>query len=110
MIYLYFFQTRQEKKSASGYNRPHSAYKAPQRTAGDMVEKVDMRVGDIIGQQSGLTGPDTHGQATSNKVNNISLNHALSKGGLTHYHIMPHFDAIKIYSCRKHCEKRRNCL
>ena len=29
---------------------------------------------------------------------------------LTHYHTMPHFEAQKIYSCRKHCEKRRNCL
>ena len=28
---------------------------------------------------------------------------------LTHYHKMPHFDALKIYSCGKHCEKRRNC-
>ena len=25
---------------------------------------------------------------------------------LPQYHIMPHFDALKIYSCRKHCEKR----
>ena len=29
---------------------------------------------------------------------------------LTHYHIMPHFDALKIYRYGKHCEKRRNCL
>ena len=29
---------------------------------------------------------------------------------LTHYHTMPHFATLKIYSCRKHCEKRRNCL
>ena len=29
---------------------------------------------------------------------------------LIHYHTMPHFDAPKIYSCEKHCEKRRNCL
>ena len=29
---------------------------------------------------------------------------------LTHYHIMPHFDVLKIYSYGKHCEKRRNCL
>ena len=29
---------------------------------------------------------------------------------LTHYHTMPHFDALKIYSCGKHREKRRNCL
>ena len=28
----------------------------------------------------------------------------------THYHTMPHFDALKIYSCGKHCEKRRICL
>ena len=26
------------------------------------------------------------------------------------YHTMPHFDALEIYSCGKHCEKRRNCL
>ena len=29
---------------------------------------------------------------------------------LTHYHTMPHFDALKINSCGKHCENRRNCL
>ena len=29
---------------------------------------------------------------------------------LTHYHTMPHFDALKMYSCGKHCEKRRNCF
>ena len=29
---------------------------------------------------------------------------------LNHYHTMPHFEAIKIYSCGKHCEKRKNCL
>ena len=29
---------------------------------------------------------------------------------LTHYHTMLHFDALKIYSCGKHCEERRNCL
>ena len=29
---------------------------------------------------------------------------------LTHYHIMPHFDALKICICEIHCEKRRNCL
>ena len=29
---------------------------------------------------------------------------------LTHYQTMPHFDTQKIYSCRKHCEKRRNYL
>ena len=23
---------------------------------------------------------------------------------------MPHLDVLKIYSCGKHCEKRRNCL
>ena len=29
---------------------------------------------------------------------------------LTHYHTMTHFDTLEIYSCGKHCEKRRNCL
>ena len=29
---------------------------------------------------------------------------------LTNYHTILHFDALKIYSCGKHCEKRRNCL
>ena len=29
---------------------------------------------------------------------------------LTHYHKMLHFDALKMFSCRKHCEKRRNHL
>ena len=25
-------------------------------------------------------------------------------------HNQPHFDALKVYRFRKHCEKRRNCL
>ena len=29
---------------------------------------------------------------------------------LTNYHTIPHFDALKMDSCGKHCEKRRNCL
>ena len=39
------------------------------------------------------------------KVENLSFG-----TGLTHHQTMPHFDALKIYSCGKHCEKRRNCL
>ena len=30
--------------------------------------------------------------------------------GLTHYHAIPHFDALMIYRCGKYCEKRRICL
>ena len=29
---------------------------------------------------------------------------------LTHYHTILYFGTPKIYSCGKHCEKRRNCL
>ena len=28
----------------------------------------------------------------------------------TCFNPIPHFDALKIFSCGKHCEKRRNCL
>ena len=28
---------------------------------------------------------------------------------LTHFHTILHFDTLKIYSCGRHCEKRRNC-
>ena len=28
----------------------------------------------------------------------------------THYHTMMYFDTQKIYSCGKHCEKRKHCL
>ena len=34
----------------------------------------------------------------------------LCGNGLTHYHTMPHFDALKIREPWKKCEKRRNCL
>ena len=27
----------------------------------------------------------------------------------THYHLIPHFDELKIYNCGKDCKKRRNC-
>ena len=33
-----------------------------------------------------------------------------NKTFLTYYYTMPHFDVLKIYSCRKHCKKRRNFL
>ena len=26
---------------------------------------------------------------------------------ITHYHTIPHFDTLMIFSCGKHCEKRR---
>ena len=29
---------------------------------------------------------------------------------LSCYYLMPHFDALTIYGCGEHCEKRRNCL
>ena len=32
------------------------------------------------------------------------------KALLSHYHTMPHFDTLKIYSYGKYCGKRRNCL
>ena len=41
----------------------------------------------------------------SAKVLNLS-----SGKGLTYYHTMLHFDSLKIYSCRKLCEKKRYCL
>ena len=34
-------------------------------------------------------------------------NQGLFGKGLTHYHTMPHFDALKTYSCGKNCEKRK---
>ena len=57
-------------------------------------------------------------------TSNFSFSHSVSKRfvihtcknqglfgkGLTPYYTIPHFDALKIYSCGKHCEKRRYCL
>ena len=40
----------------------------------------------------------------------IRLNNADSVPTSNFVKIMPHFDALKLYSRRKHCEKRRNCL
>ena len=39
-----------------------------------------------------------------------SISFKLHLHSLNNYHTIPHFDALKIYSCGKHCEKRRNCL
>ena len=39
-----------------------------------------------------------------------NITEILLKMVLTHYHTMPHFDTLKIYSCGKHCKKRRYCL
>ena len=40
----------------------------------------------------------------------FSPSHHVFSTLLTHYHTIPHFDTLMIYSCGKHCEKRRNCL
>ena len=37
-------------------------------------------------------------------------NQGLFGKGLTHYHTMPHFDALKLYSCGKECEKKEKLL
>ena len=34
----------------------------------------------------------------------------VSLNDLTHYHTMTHFDALKMYSCGKHCEKKEKLL
>ena len=42
---------------------------------------------------------------------NLVRSKILSCGnGLIYYHTMPHFGALKMYSCGKYFEKRRNCL
>ena len=48
----------------------------------------------------------------TSKVSSTKMNrsHEREIDYLTHYHTMPHFDTLKIYSCGKHFEKRRNCL
>ena len=43
-------------------------------------------------------------------ANKFLLNEERVPSYLTHYHTIPHFDALEIYSCGKHCEKMRNCL
>ena len=35
---------------------------------------------------------------------------ALACRSLTHYHTIPHFEALEIYRSGKHCEKKRNCF
>ena len=55
--------------------------------------------------------PNTHhGKPNDLKMDLKSIIDLLHVYGLTHYHTMPRFDALKIYSGGKHCEKRRNCL
>ena len=39
---------------------------------------------------------------------NLLMSLILESRVLPHYHTIPHFDALKIYSCGKHCKKRRN--
>ena len=42
--------------------------------------------------------------------NYIRLKERFFLSNVNHYHRMQHFDVLQIYSCRKHCEKRRSCL
>ena len=56
-------------------------------------------------------GASMRGAHLQRPVNLKAVYNVLAERDLTHYHAIPHFDALKIYSCEKHCEKRRNnCL
>ena len=46
----------------------------------------------------------------NDSVKNTVFEHILLSECLSHYHTMPHFDALQIYSFGKHLEKRKNCL
>ena len=52
----------------------------------------------------------TFNLSSANALNLVTSEILLFGTGLTHYHTMPHFDALKIYSCGKMCEKWRICL
>ena len=44
-------------------------------------------------------------------VTNMRLELRLEKSAMiVPYRTIPRFDALKMYSCGKHCMKRRNCL
>ena len=45
-----------------------------------------------------------------NMLKKTSTTYCIDIDLLTRHHNLPHFDPLKIHSCRKHCEKRRNCL
>ena len=74
---------------------------------------------EIPGRTNGRTDGSTAGQSdgqtdrhveTSIHLSTVWIGYNKKTGNLNQYHTMTHFDAIKIYSCGKYCEKRRNCL
>ena len=51
---------------------------------------------------------DLHGTVLDNQDGALRYSSFLPSLILTHYHKMPHSDALMRYRCGKHCEKRRN--
>ena len=75
-------------------------------------------VSPVLGSGSEVSCPRTLSRKTqriqccSNPgpwITSQTLYHWATQDPFFHYQTMPHFDTLNIYSCRKHCEKRRNC-
>ena len=69
-----------------------------------------------VGVNSSLRFVDTESMTSgiflvcSNRASFKQIRNHRKSNSLIHYHTMPHFDALKIYSCGKYCEKRINCF
>ena len=67
----------------------------------------------VLGSKEWANGFDISKVDTSvsrNQKRELMVHYKMDHNHLTLYHSILHFDPLKIYSCRKHCEKRRNCL
>ena len=72
---------------------------------------VPERVKNIAGGKGQNTASSNQSSISLGRLLKLLLlRNAIYFGWLAHHHTVPHFDALKIYSCGKHCEKRRNCL
>ena len=98
------------------YQAPHSRASAPACGALASFPKIYFQNGMSLFPDSVIKScVEEYSQSVSSDMDMVmDVLHTCDKGiynmSRYHYHTMRHFDALKIYSFGKHCEKRRNCL
>ena len=76
-----------------------------------MKKKVGPKLWQEVQLKNDIVTSDDIKIYNTGKFQDFSASYVMKNQILrSHYHTIPHFDALKIYSSGKHCKKRRNCM
>ena len=79
------------------------------RGSASLIDSLQGALEEPITEKYSLLDRNASWVSTTAKEYKVSIVSVFDTA-LTYYLTMLHFEALKIYSSGKHCEKRRNCL